>query len=445
MMITDPFLRPLARPASAALLRAIVISACLLAVVSAGEPAATSTSPRELPPLAHFRVTWMLNPATTALVSWTTPAQGASHVVYYDRQSRDGRLADYAAKLAALPARKYLTFPGDAGTPDGWAQNALLENLVPATTYHFVIASDGKVSREFQFRTAPADGRPFKLIYGADSRPARPDPKVPHLNRRMLNRLVAATVEQQPDIIALAHGGDYDSHAEWRFLREWLSDQELTIGRDGRILPIIPNRGNHEGREGHSTFEDMFFWPGRTTPYYYATELSDRATLITLNSNASKGGDQRDWLETELKRQRATPGKWIIVQYHVASYPSYRPVEASAAQRQHWVPLFEQYRVDLVCEADDHTLKRTVPIYEDKADPERGVIYIGDGGFGVPPRVPDTTRWYLQPPGFSTSALHFHVLDFTDGALRVTAIGLEGQTLDHFEVHAKSAASLAVP
>jgi acid phosphatase type 7 len=121
-----------------------------------------------------------------------------------------------------------------------------------------------------------------------------------------------------------------------------------------------------------------------------------------------------------------------VLQYHVPAYPSVKAYENGAQQRQHWVPLFEQYQVDLVCEADDHMLKRTVPIYQDRHDPERGIVYIGDGGLGVPQRVPDLTRWYLKSPGFATPALHVHLIEFRDEDMRVTAIGMDRQPLDHF-------------
>lgn len=420
-----------------------------LAVLLLGIPAAVTAreakSAAPLPPgkpwpaLGHFRVMWMHDPAQRAMIAWTTPTEGTSHVVHYDTQPRQGKIGAYAHKVEALPSRKYTMQPADAGIPEGWAQNALLDQLAPATTYYFVIASDRAVSREYHFITAPADNRPVKLLYGADSR-RPPNLPEPHLNRRSINRLIATLVEEQPDIVAFAHGGDYCSVAEWRFLSDWLSDHELTITSAGRILPIIPARGNHEGKGG---FDEVFHSPDLKTPYYYSTALSGRAVLLTLNTNASKAGDQRDWLEAELKNQRATAGKWIAMQYHVPAYPSVKPITNGAQQRQHWVPLFEQFQVDLVCEADDHMLKRTVPIFQDKHDPERGIIYIGDGGAGVPQRVPDLTRWYLKSPGFATPAHHVHLIHFDDEAIRVKAIGLEKRALDEFAVSSKSAPKAA--
>lgn len=405
-----------------------------LPALAQNAPAAAPEVARPAPPaLAHFRVMWLHNPSEQALVSWTTPVEGNSHVVHYDIESRRGRLADYKHKAQALPPRKYEMRPADAGTPEGWAQNVMLKNLTPSTTYYFVITSDGAVSREFHFVTAPADDRPLKIVYGGDSRrpPALPEP---HLDRRSVNRLIAELAEQNPDLIAFAHGGDYCSRDEWRFMTDWLSDHELTITTAGRILPIIPARGNHEPSGG---FTEVFYWPELATPYYYTTELSRRVALLTLNTNISVTGDQRDWLEAELKRQRQDSNKWIVLQYHRPSYQSVKAVQNGSQQRQHWVPLFEKYQVDLVCEADDHMLKRTVPIYEDKHDPVRGITYIGDGGLGVPQRVPDLTRWYLKSPGFATPAHHVHLIDFGAEEIKVTAIGLDRKFLDQFTLKSK--------
>jgi len=385
------------------------------------------------PAMMHFRLMWMHDPAEKAMVSWTTPVPGESHAVHYDVQSRAGRLADYAHRTVASPTIKFTMEEADAGTPEGWAQHVFLQDLKPSTTYYFVMVSDGRVSREFHFITAPADGRTVKVIFGGDSRrpPALPEP---HLNRREVNRLIASLVEEQPDILAFVHGGDYCSRAEWRFMSDWLSDHELTITRTGRILPVIPARGNHDRHVG---FEEIFFWPGRTHDYYYTTALSAQVSLLTLNTEISRTGDQRDWLEAELGRQRNDPGKWILASYHIPAYGSVKSLEQGAPQRQHWVPLFERFGVNLVLESDHHMLKRTVPIFEDRHDPVRGIIYIGDGGLGVPQREPDLTRWYLKSPGLAKASHHLHVLEFGEKEIAVTALGLDRTVLDQFSVESK--------
>lgn len=402
---------------------------CGLLLVAACLPGNTQPSDRSL---MHFRVLWMHDPAHQAVVSWTTPSAGREHTVHYDTQPRQGRAEAYAHRVDASHNGRFTTVDDDEGTPAGYYHHAPLMNLAPDTTYYLVMASDGEVSREFHFVTAPDDGRPVKFLFGGDSRrpPSLPEP---HLDRRAMNRRVAALVEEHPDILALSHGGDYCTRAEWRFMSDWLLDHELTTTASGRLLPIIPARGNHDR---DVVFEEMFHWPDREHDYYYTTALSERAVLLTLNTEISHAGDQREWLEAELERQQAQQDKWVLVQYHVPAYGSVKSYQQGESQRRHWVPLFEEFQVDLVCEADHHTLKRTVPIYQDQEDPERGIVYIGDGGLGVPQRTPNADRWYLQEPGMVMSAHNVHLLELDHEEIRGTAFGLDGEVLDQFTVEA---------
>lgn len=388
-------------------------------------------------PLMHFRVLWMHDPATEAVVSWSTLDPGSDHRVYFDTESHDGKPDAYAHTARSIRSGRYTMLNSDAGTPPAHYHHVHLRDLPPDTTIYFTIASDDLVSREFHFVTAPDEDRPLKVLFGGDSRRPPDLPEV-HAKRREVNRLIASLAEEHPDILAFCHGGDYCSRAQWRFMTDWLSDHELTITGDGRILPIIPARGNHD-RE--IVFEEMFYWPERSHDYYYSTHLSPSSVVVTLNTEISMGGDQRKWLAAELERLRAEPGKTILVQYHVPAYGSVKSFAQGAPQRQYWVPLFEKFQVDLVAESDHHSLKRTLPIYQGSHDPERGIVYIGDGGLGVPQRVTDPTRWYLQPPGMATSAFHVHIITFSGGAITAEAIGLGREVLDEVTIESKQLAA----
>ena len=99
---------------------------------------------------------------------------------------------------------------------------------------------------------------------------------------------------------------------------------------------------------------------------------------------------------------------------------------------QSWVPLFEKHNVDLVCEADGHNIKRTVPIRNGKQD-ETGIVYIGEGGLGVPQRTPKNDRWYLQSPGMADKGHHVFVLTFREDELAGEYVLLGGEVRDSFE------------
>ncbi|HSI74678.1 MAG TPA: hypothetical protein VK957_02235 [Lunatimonas sp.] len=98
--------------------------------------------------------------------------------------------------------------------------------------------------------------------------------------------------------------------------------------------------------------------------------------------------------------------------------------------------------MDLAAEADGHCLKRTVPIKGGKHDPD-GVIYIGEGGLGVPQRETDNTRWFVQEPGMATSGHHVFVIDFKKDGLRTRAIGMENEVIYDHLLQPKMVASLS--
>lgn len=415
-----------------------LIAACLpfLAGVSAMADEPGTVKEAAARSFMHHRVMFMDEPSTKAAVAWTTADElFESHGVYWDTESREGELGKYAFKTNTVRSRPYTLVAKDKDnkTPNSIGHHVLLEDLKPATTYFLVIVSGKYQSREFHFVTAPDDDRPFQLLFGGDSRRGPKWPEV-HEDRRQMNRLMAGLLEEHPGIVALAHGGDYCAKAEWTFMTDWLSDHELTTTKDGRLLPIIPARGNHDRGV---TFEEIFYWSDRKNDFYYATDLTKGAVLLTLNTEISHGGDQRDWLAKTLKENRAGGPRWILVQYHVPSYGSVKEYAQGESQRRNWVPLFEEFGVDLVMEADHHSLKRTVPIYQDKENAEKGIVYIGDGALGVPQRAPDTSRWYLQSPGMASQGHHVHLLEFTPEKITGTAIGLERKIHDQFEIRRK--------
>ena len=162
-------------------------------------------------------------------------------------------------------------------------------------------------------------------------------------------------------------------------------------------------------------------------------QLSPKAGLVILNTEISLGGDQRDWLSSELKGIREK-NRWVVTAYHKPAYPSVRAMQDGASRRDNWVPHFEEHNVDLVLESHDHALKRTLPIRGDQPDLETGITYIGDGGLGVPQRVPDPDRWWFEGSGFTQSVHHVHVLEFGRDNLHVRAYGMEGDILDDFQL-----------
>lgn len=384
--------------------------------------------------IEHQRIMWVADPSQEAVVSWTTREPGEIHRVFYDTEPRQGALDGYAHRADSYMDGMFTMVDEDAKWVNpGYYHHARLEGLEPATLYHFVIVSDDRVSKEYHFVTAPSDDREFAMLFGGDSRIGGSTP-IEHNDRRKMNERMTSLVKANPQILGFIHGGDYCQTAHWRFMDHWLSDHELVITDQGRMLPIIPVRGNHDMQAG---FEEAFPLPEGMNDYHYSVPLSSAAAVVVLNTEISLGGSQRRWLASELERLRPE-NRWLLAAYHRPAYPSVRSPQDGAPRRTHWVPLFEKFNIDLACESHDHSLKRTLPIRDGEPDRENGITYIGDGGLGVPQRDPDPKRWWFGGEGFTKPVHHVHMLEFGREILRVRAFGMDGGTLDDFRIHPRT-------
>ncbi len=392
--------------------RALAPILFLLAFIPWGQAHATTVQ--------HVRVVWQENPANEAWVAWTTKGimPKKNNIVYYDTVPRKDP-SEYRYKTKASVNGLYFL-----GTSH--VHGSKLLDLMPSTRYYFVVRSSNTYSKEYNFITAPiGEDSQFKLLFGGDS---RSDKEM----RRSINKKLRAMLEEDPSILALVHGGDY---AEIGFLwgqwKDWLEDHELTYTKDGRVLPIVATRGNHE--TSNRLFDNVFMFPGGSKSNYYVSRVGP-LSLIILDSQKSVAGDQKTWLESTLAKESKT-ARWISPGYHTPAFPG---VKAPGEALQHWVPLFEKYQVDVVFESDGHVLKRTAPIYGGKVDHEKGITYVGEGGLGVKIREPEKANaWYFQAPGYAVSEYHVFVMEVTPEAMHLNVQLMDGRIFDRMTFYPK--------
>jgi hypothetical protein len=361
---------------------------------------------------SQWRVIWTKEPSTKATISWTTAKKGSGHKVRYGIRS-EGKLNEFGKILEAQRSGAY------SGAKGQYYHHARISGLKPSTTYHFEVESDGKKSPVLHFTTAPSDDREFRLLFGGDSRTGIDA-------RAQVNLLMADLSEKDDQLIAFAHGGDYIvSGRIWSQWSTWLSQHELTVTKSGKVLPIIPTRGNHDGGP---LYDEIFDTPGGSGKNYFHTMISPKVALITLNSEISAGGDQQAWLAKTLFDLRPKV-RWLLAEYHRPVWPA---VKSPGKAKKFWVPLFEKFNIDLAIESDGHVIKRTVPIRNEKKDPT-GIVYVGEGGLGVPQRKPKSGRWYLQSPGMTGSDHHVMRVEFGKDKMDYEVILLDGKQADHYE------------
>jgi hypothetical protein len=180
------------------------------------------------------------------------------------------------------------------------------------------------------------------------------------------------------------------------------------IDGEGRMVPMLVCLGNHEVDGGYDQPREKapFFFALHDGLYednsYAALDFGDYLSLVLLDSGhiSRIDGEQTSWLAETLRERAERPH--LVAVNHVPAYPSYRSMESSLVtsgtgqlNREHWVPLFEQYNVDFVLEHHDHTFKRTRPLKGGMVN-DNGITYLGDGSWGKlrAPKAPEA-RPYL--------------------------------------------------
>jgi hypothetical protein len=327
-----------------------------------------------------FRAMWREDPATTMVIGWNQ-LSGQHPVMLID-------VIDHGEDASA-----YAQIVEPSYTNSGKDMNnhfIRLRNLHPNTVYYFLIRDSEGTSRRYSFKTLPDNpNERLSIIAGGDSRNNVEA-------RREANFLVS---KLRPHCIMF--GGDMtggDSALEWQ---KWLEDWQLTIARDGRIIPIIVTRGNHES--SNQSLIDMFDVKARDL-YYALTLGGNLVRIYTLNSMIPSGGSQKAWLERDLKANPNTI--WKFAQYHKTIRPHTSKKRNHNEQYSDWAGTFYQHRINLVVESDAHVVKSTWPIRPSRngdagfeRDDVTGTVYVGEGCWGAPLRPSDSDKSWTRNSG----------------------------------------------
>jgi hypothetical protein len=328
--------------------------------------------PTEDPPFqpSTLFLTWQRDPTTTMTVQWV----GANG------ETADSRVSYAQAQATAWQSQAPTVKPYPM--TDLKVFRTELTGLRPGTDYQFRI---GQYSPTYRFRTMPARAtNTIHFVSGGDC----------GVNAHTVANNIQAA--RQDPMFAVV-GGDlgYDNgrsvEVSLAFVRNY---SKHMVGRDGRLIPMIPCIGNHEVDGGYgkdrtrapffyALFDGLFPHTG-----FASLDFGDYLSLVLLDTNHTSpiGGEQADWLEKTLRARAEHPN--VIVVNHVPAYPSVRSMTGTMGQpgtgegnRKHWVPLFQKYRVPVVLEHHDHTFKRTRPLLDGLAH-DNGVLYLGDGSWG---------------------------------------------------------------
>lgn len=376
------------------------------------------------PPAVYL--TWQHDPTTTMTVQWHS-VEVREDVVQYQRVSEQHW-------RAVIGSHHPMPFS------DRTVHAAELKGLEPGTDYRFRFGED---SVTFTFRTMPRDPRnPIRFVVGGDTMGSF------DMIDEWFEDTCRLAAKQDP-LFAVIGGDIAYANASPKLVKRWYrwlaGWKKHMVTSDGRLIPLLVTIGNHEveGQYNQTPEKAPYFYSLFVAPdqrAYYVLDFGRYMSLIVLDSDHTHAidGAQTEWLGRTLAERRDVPH--VFVAYHVPAYPSVRKFDGrvGAKIREYWVPLFERFGVDVAFEHHNHAYKRTYPLRNNRIDPD-GVLYLGDGGWGVLPRKP-RERWYLAK---TASTRHFILVRIEGRSRSFLAIDGEGQIID--EVHQTASSDATRP
>lgn len=370
-------------------------------------------------------LTWQNDPTTTMTVNWVNLYEHTPTSLWYRAEGAEEWQSKTGTRGTMAPSIMQV-------------RRVELTDLKPGTTYEFSLAEKAPADKKGieKFRTMPAElTRPLRFVTGGD---------MMH-SREYVDAMNKQAGKLDPDFALL--GGDlaYANNTDAVRWIDWLQSwTKLVRGKDGRLIPMVVAIGNHEVRGGYngkipddaSHFYSLFALPSDRS--YYALDFGKYLSLLVLDSGHTQPitGTQTDWLKEALASRAGQ--QFLFPCYH---FPAYGTAKATKQQlpsetpraveiRTNWLTHIDRYGVSAVFENDHHNYKRTYRLRNHKRDDENGILYLGDGAWGVKTRtVPEPgTAWYLA---HAEPRRHlFSVTLQPQGTAKIEAVDADGKVFD---------------
>ena len=186
---------------------------------------------------------------------------------------------------------------------------------------------------------------------------------------------------------------------------------------------LFPAVGNHEYRGDPTIPLWRHFFRYDAKDAHYAYDIG-AARIIVLNSNFEDDPSQRTSQLAWLRAQLAVPSRWKIVYFHPPAYSvgffnnPVAPRKEHVVLQDYYIPLFEQYKVDVVLNGHVHLFE---------TDYKNGIHYLIVGPAGGKMGVYGNKDPYMLKAARERSIVD---LEVTQSYLRALSVNISGQVLD---------------
>ncbi|EIW19562.1 MULTISPECIES: purple acid phosphatase family protein [Pelosinus] len=310
---------------------------------------------------------------------------------------------------------------------------AHITNLTAGTEYEYRISVGKRQSAWMEFKTEP-ESTSFKALIFGDSQ---------SLDYKDWAKTAQTAWEKNGDAAFFVNMGDLvdNGQDEWQW-NAWFNGGAKLFA----AIPVVPVMGNHETYSldwkmaKPDYYLSLFALPANGLAglerFAYSYDYGD-VHFIVLNTQLNELQEwypdlleqQQRWLAKDLSK---TQKKWKVVLMHrgIWTHPFNGPLDVIG---QTFVPVFDQYHVDLVFTGHVHSYARTKALKNGNPDPD-GTIYISTGRSG--------DRVWDKSPQKPMDELYYNPLDMPNylvfeashDALKVTAFKQNGEIIDQTEL-----------
>ncbi|MBB6635194.1 purple acid phosphatase family protein [Cohnella thailandensis] len=369
--------------------------------------------------------TFKSDPHTSRAFAWRTETPDAGTVLQVVPAEAGGSPSFEGADMLEFAGSTSPVDTGDTGVQG--AHKAEATGLAAGTRYAYRVGDGDREhwSDVFYFATEKEETADFTFLNVTDSQ------GLAYADFRLWGRTLDKAFETFPDASFLVHNGDLTEDPEnesgWEAFfgeaRKWVA-----------AYPLMPVTGNHDEVDKKAErFVSHFNVPNNGSPSSiegttYAFDYG-LARFVVLNTE-SKLKDQAAWLEKELA---STKQKWIIVALHRGPYAGNQ--DESVLER--WVPLFDEYGVDLVLQGHNHEYSRSYPIKDGKVvSPGEGTVYVVTNASGAKFNEKKKDQFYHQVH-FQNDKQTFAGIRVNERTLTYQAYDVDGMLLDEFTLEAR--------
>jgi len=302
----------------------------------------------------------------------------------------------------------------------------VLKNLAPQTNHLYRVSSANAggsktESQIYTFQTAVHRETPFAFVVVGDNRtyPER------------FAKVMARAWAERPNFVVNVGDLVTDGNVKEQWIKEYLEPAAELMRR----VPTYVAIGNHE--RNADWYYKYVSYP-QPENYYSFDYGNAHFAMIDSNKNLSAKSKQYDWLKKDLAGSRAT---WKFVCHHHPPYSSdendygdtYRgSSELGDKNVRQLVPLYDQYKVDIVWYGHIHDYERTWPLRAGRVDQKNGVVYIQTGGGGAElENFAPTRSWFTAKV---LSNWQYCLVTIAEGTLRMMAYDIDGRMYDYLEL-----------